>query len=93
MHFFSISFKALDYTDLLKVLEVNSDFGLSHQMLVEQKVAQLPSVMEPCSSEGDMHLQLQQALNQIHQISTSLGSIQQYYQVQVCVQGQVHKYE
>ncbi|XP_015230944.1 PREDICTED: shootin-1-like isoform X1 [Cyprinodon variegatus] len=76
-----------EFTEMSQKLELEQGLRqhaevFAHQMLVEQKVAQLPSVMEPCSSEGDMHLQLQQALNQIHQIRTSLGSIQQYYQVQ-----------
>lgn len=58
-------------------------FGLSCQMLEQQRVAHRQSVMLMQSSETG--LQLQQALEQITNISTTLSEIQRYYQDQVQV--------
>ncbi len=61
--------------------EGETGFGLSCQMLVQQKAAHRQSMMLMQSSETSQ--QLQQALEQISNISTTLCDIQRYYQDQV----------
>lgn len=83
MCFVSICFEANDHTDVMKMWTVKTEFALCLQMLVEQEAAaQSQSVME--SPGGGLQLQLQQALQQISQISTTLCDIQLCYQGQVC---------
>ncbi|MEQ2262092.1 hypothetical protein XENORESO_009836 [Xenotaenia resolanae] len=76
-----------EFTEISQKLELEQGLRqhaevFAHQMLADQKMAQRPSIMEMCSSEADMQLQLQQALKQINHISTALCNIQHYYQDQ-----------
>ncbi|XP_028420315.1 shootin-1 isoform X2 [Perca flavescens] len=75
-----------EFTEMSQKLEVEQGLRqhaevFAHQILVQQNAAHRESVMLTQSSETG--LQLQQALEQISNISTALCDIQRYYQNQV----------
>ncbi|XP_035531661.1 shootin-1 [Morone saxatilis] len=75
-----------EFTEMSQKLELEQGLRqhaevFAHQMIVQQKEAQSPSVLLMPSSETG--LQLQQALEQISTISTALCDIQRTYQDQV----------
>ena len=83
MYFFSILLEADNHKDVFKMSKGEVRRGLFCQILVKQTTTHGQSMMQMQSSETG--LQLQQALEQISNISTALCDIQRCYQDQVCV--------
>lgn len=67
----------------LRCQGVKQGFGLSCQLMEQEKVGRRQSTM--LTQNPETGLQLQQALEQICIISTALCDIQRHYQDQVCV--------
>lgn len=83
MYFFPIFVAADNHKDVFQLSKGEARFGLYCQMMVQQRAASRQSMMLMQNTETG--LQLQQALEQISNISTALCDIQRYYQDQVCV--------